>query len=278
MHVPSCPRPGLRPQACRLPAMRIVFLQGGAQPGRHRGAMALGDGAGNWLLLNLSPAVAQQLHSPGLRAQHSGLGDGKVRAVLLTGAQVEHLGGLLSLHQGAPIDLYATPAVFEALTTGVPVLPVLQHYCGVQWRVVPVAGDRLEAGFQVQGLPGLAFTALAIAAPAPAHLAHDGARQVGDSIALAVHDLATGQRLFCAPGLPQFGSTELAWMAQADCLLLDHPPPGARPAQAQRWREQLRRLPARHKLLLGTGQSEPIDPSWAEQGFHLAHDGLAIEL
>ncbi len=240
--------------------------------------MALGDGAGNWLLLNLSPAVAQQLHCPSLRAKHIGLGDGQVRAVLLTDAQVDHLGGLLSLHQGAPIDLYATPAVFEALTTGMPVLPVLQHYCGVQWRVVPIAGDRLVAGFQVQGLPGLAFTAIAIAAPAPAHLAHDGARQVGDSIALAVHDLASGQRLFCAPGLPQNGSTAMAWMEQADCLLLDSPGPEAAPGQAQRWCEQLRHLPARHKLLLRSDLAHKPDPGWAEQGFSLAHDGLAIDL
>ena len=258
--------------------MRIVFLQGGAAPGRQRGALALGDGAGNWVLLNLSPGVAQQLDSHALRQQHSGLGHGRVRAVLLTDAQVDHLGGLLSLHQGAPIDLYATPSVFEALTTGMPVLPVLQHYCGVHWRVVPVGGDTLVADFQVQGLPGLAFTAIAVRAPAPPHLAHDGARQVGDSIALAVHDLASGQRLYCAPGLPQFGSAEIAWMQQADCLLLDGPGPDTAPQQAQRWREQLASLPARRKLLVGAGAALPDGAAWAEMGFSLAHDGLAIDL
>ena len=302
--------------------MKILILRGGEpapqRPGddsrqrsrqstRSRGVIALGNGSGQWVLINMSPAVAQQLHSDTTLQHHRGLQDAELRAVVLTDAQVDHVGGLLSLRDGAAIDLYATPTVFEQLTTA---LPVLQHYCGVHWRVVPVAGDRRVAAFRVEGLPTLEFTAVATQAKQPPHLAHTEAPQVGDSIALAVVDLATGQRLFCAPGLAQLGAVELDWMHEADCLLLDALPapatawavPGADalaadqpadPTQAADaalltqppagqadlppWLATLRGLPARHKVLFcDTGDHQP--EAWADCGIAMARDGMEIDL
>jgi len=285
--------------------MKIVILRGGqalrrrreggsaAATTRERGVMALGNGSGRWVLVNMSPGVAHQLDSDLRLDSHLGLPEPDVRAVVLTDAQVDHVGGLLSLRDGAPIDLYATPAVFEQLTTALPVLPVLQHYCGVHWRVVPVAGDRRVASFRVEGMPSLEFTAVATHSPLPPHLAHlaSGEQpQVGDSIALAVRDLATGQRVFCAPGLTQIGATEFEWMREADCLLLDQLLPGPEDADAGSgeppWLGLLRGMPARHKVLFGgdPGGGEPgsapaqAGAGWAAQGIALAYDGMEIEL
>ena len=288
----------------RPPAMKIVILRGGsalrrrrdpnspAGSTRDRGVMALGNGAGRWVLVNMSPGVAHQLDSDLRLDSHLGLPEPDVRAVVLTDAQVDHVGGLLSLRDGAPIDLYATPAVFEQLTTALPVLPVLQHYCGVHWRVVPVGGDRRVASFRVEGMPTLEFTAVATQSPLPPHLAHatHTARreqpQVGDSIALAVQDLATGHRVFCAPGLSQIGSTEFEWMREADCLLLDNllPEAGTGAATAADatgnlpWLDLLRGMPARHKVLFADGPAVAAQPGWAAQGIALAYDGMEIEL
>jgi pyrroloquinoline quinone biosynthesis protein B len=207
-----------------------------------------------------------------------------VRAVVLTDAQVDHVGGLLSLRGGPAIDLYATPAVFEQLTSALPVLPVLQHYCGVHWQVVPVAGDRRVATFRVDGLPSLEFTAVATQGqPLPhlAHLAQGDAAQIGDSIALAVRDLTTGQRVFCAPGLARIGAAELEWMQGADCLLLDQAVdalPGTDGAAPVPWLSLLRDLPARHKVLFGPAPSDVARGDWADLGIALAYDGMEIEV
>lgn len=306
-HEPSCPKrsPARSSNApSGTPPVRIVILRGGATrrrrrdgtpagagSTRERGVMALGNGSGRWVLVNMSPAVAHQLDSDPRLDSHPGLAEPDVRAVVLTDAQVDHVGGLLSLRDGAPIDLYATPAVFEQLTTALPVLPVLQHYCGVHWHVVPVAGDRRVASFRVDGLPTLEFTALATQCPTPPHLAQGGdGPSVGDSIALAVRDLATGQRVFCAPGLAQIGATEFEWMREADCLLLDNPLPeggleatgaaeaaGAH-AEAQLWLALLRDMPARHKVLFGRPPAGAAARDWAAQGIALAYDGMEIEL
>ncbi len=277
-------------------AMKIVILRGGgglrrrrqatqAHATRERGVLALGDGSGRWVLVNMSPGVAQQLDSDPRLDEHPGLIEPEVRAVVLTDAQVDHVAGLLSLRDGPPVDLYATPAVFEQLTDTLPVLPVLQHYCGAHWRVVPVAGDRRVASFQVDGMPSLAFTAVATQTALPPHLAHLGRGeqpQVGDSIALAVQDLATGQRAFCAPGLAQIGATEFEWMRDADCLLLDSllPDAGSAAAEAadQPWLALLRGMRARHKVLFADGPAQRATQGWAEAGIALAYDGMEIQL
>ena len=258
--------------------------------------MALGNGNGQWVLVNMSPAVAHQLDSDIRLASHAGLCNAEVRAVVLTDAQIDHVGGLLSLRGGAPIDLYATPAVFEQLTTALPVLPVLQHYCGVHWRVMPVAGDRLVASFRVEGLPSLEFTAIATEGLRPPHLAHGEGPQVGDSIALAVQDLATGQRVFCAPGLARIGATELAWMQGADCLLLDglpaddngtgsdHDAGGSGSSNNDDDASDhaglclLRDLPARNKVLFCDTPNHTRQAAWAAVGIALAYDGMEIEV
>jgi len=254
--------------------MKIVLL---GDAGGEQGIAALGTGDGRWILINVSASVAQRLgrSAPGL--DHPGLREAEVRTLLLTDAHIEHVGGLLALRDGAPIDLYATPAVFEELTTVLPVLPVLQHYCGLHWRVVPVAGDQNVASFQVEGMPTLQFTAIATRVPPPPHAAHRNTPQVGDSIAIAVHDLATGQRVFCAPGLAQIGSTEFAWMREADCLLVDGQAAGAE-SDAPGWAELLPQMPARHKVIFGDGPQLGGRGKLAAMGIELAYDGMEIEL
>ena len=270
--------------------MKILILQGGTRPqrprnrpdtsaaSRCRGVMALGNGQGRWVLVNMSPAVAHQLDSDPRLDRHPGLADAEVRALLLTDPQVDHVGGLLSLRDGAPIDLYATPAVFEQLTTALPVLPVLQHYCGVHWQVVPVAGDRRVAEFRVEGLPSLAFTAVATQATPPPHLADSEPPKVGDSIALAVQDLNTGQRVFCAPGMARIGDAELDWMRGADCLLLDQQDGLHTGPEVPPWMAQLRHLPARHKVLFGPALLAAQRKACAGLGIALAYDGMEIEI
>lgn len=294
---PILPQGPRHPTARTPSTVKIVILRGGSTAARRRpasgpastrerGVTAIGDRHGRWVLVNMSPGVAHQLDSDERLDLHAGLPDADVRSVLLTDAQVDHVGGLLSLRDGAPIDLYATPAVFEALTTALPVLPVLQHYCGVHWHVVPVAGDRLQAEFRVDGMDDLVFTAVATRGCPPPHLDRATHDVVGDSIALAVLDLSTGQRALFAPGPATMEPPVIDWMAAADCLLVDSPSPangaGNTPdTPAGDWLSRLGALPARHKVLFGAASAAAAMagvPELASAGFALAYDGMAIEL
>ena len=259
----------LRGGPCRDGLMRPADERDPSSTGRH-GAIALSDLGEQWALVNVAPNVADQLAADPALVGHVGLRDGAVRSVVLTDAQVDHVSGLLSLRHGAPINLYATPAVFEVLSQNMPVLSVLQHYCGVHWHVIPVAGEATSAAFRVDGLPALEFTALATNGVAPPyvqeHAAHLG---TGLSIAIAVRDLLTGQRLFCAPGPHALGTTGLDWMRSADCVMVDDLASWPQGEPAGTWRAQ-------RKVVLGSRQ--PGQGGACPDGFETAYDGMVIDL
>lgn len=281
--------------------MKLVVLRGGneaiplnpitrsgASSTRAPGALAISGDQQRWVLVNISPSVAEQLGSDARLLRHRGLADAPVRAVVLTDAQVDHVTGLLSLRDGAPIHLYATPAVFEELTHTLPVLPMLEHYCGVHWHVIPVAGESREAVFRVEGQPTLEFTAIATDGPLPPHAASPAAPMVGETIALAVRDVVTGQRLMCARSLFEAGADAIEWMQQADCLLLGDDQADLRLDAAeqidagQMLLSELDRVGARRKLLMPipeTGLSAAVPTGLlARHGIELTADRMEIDL
>jgi hypothetical protein len=81
--------------------------------------------------------------------------------------------------------------------------------------------------------------------------------------------------------MTQFGTTEIDWMREADCLLVDSPAALASaepPHDAPQWMDMLRGMRARRKVLFthdGTGQRHD---ALADHGIELAYDGMEIEL
>lgn len=256
------------------------------QSSRTAGAAALSGDGRHWVLLNVSPAVARQLSTDARLLRHPGLPDAAVRTVVLTDAQMDHVTGLLSLRDGVPIHLYATPAVFEELTHEIPVLPVLQHYCGVHWHVIPVAGECRTATFHVDGQPMLEFTAVATEGPTPRHVSRADAPVVGETIALAVRDLVSGQRFFRAGSLSGAGETALEWMREADCVLVGNDAQSAAPRAAGDGQapscELFDGARASRRLLMARVDGEQPPSSGQSQtsrwGCEIADDRMEIEL
>lgn len=266
--------------------MKLVILRGGMLPagrraasrdpaptGRH-GVAALSDDAEGWALINVAPNVAEQLQTdPALRC-HSGLMDADTRSIILTDAQIDHVTGLLSLRDGAPIDLYATPAVFEVLSQQMPVLQVLQRYCGVHWHVIPVAGETLSASFRVEALPTLEFTALSTESQAALCALEPGTpTSTGLSVAIAVRDVMSDQRLFVSQGAQVLGGTELDWLRRADCVMLDdhtHWLDEEAQPSVPAWRAQ-------RKVMLRGQRPEELHRA-STDGFEVAYDGMVIDL
>ncbi|MDP9968276.1 pyrroloquinoline quinone biosynthesis protein B [Variovorax paradoxus] len=274
---------------------------------RTQSSVAVSADGESWVLLNASPDIGQQIRShPQLHPRH-GLRDTPIKAVVLMDAQIDHVAGLLGLREGPRIDLYATPCVFEDLTTSFPVLGVLEHYCGTRWHMLAVAGTQTRVDFGVAGFPSLRFTAVAIPGKAPPYSPHRRGQAVGDNIALRIEDLQGGRRLFYAPGLAEIGPEELRWMHDADCLLLDgtfwtedemrHAGLGTRSASDMGHLPQtgtgpragmvdaLRATPARRKVLTHINNSNPIlDAASAQRqelerhGIEVAYDGMEISL
>lgn len=274
---------------------------------RTQSSIAVSADGESWVLLNASPDIGQQIRShPQLHPRH-GLRDTPIKAVVLMDAQIDHVTGLLGLREGPCIDLYATPCVFEDLTTGLPLLDVLQHYCGTRWHMLPVAGDQVSAEFEIEGFASLRFTALAIPGKAPPYSPHRREQMVGDNIALLIEDRRDGRRLFYSPGLAEVGNQELRWMSNADCLLVDgtfweedemqraglsgktatemgHLPQSASAVRTGMV-DVMRATTARRKVLIHINNSNPILDEGSPQrrvleahGIEVSYDGMEITL
>ncbi|WP_077001934.1 pyrroloquinoline quinone biosynthesis protein PqqB [Variovorax sp. KK3] len=188
---------------------------------RTQSSIAVSADGESWVLLNASPDIGQQIRDHAQLHPRHGLRSTPIKAVVLMDAQIDHVTGLLGLREGPCLDVYATPCVFEDLTTVFPVLSVLEHYCGTRWHMLPIAGSQTSAAFVVDGMPSLRFKAVAIPGKAPPYSPHRQEQAVGDNIALLVEDVVDGRRLFYSPGLAEVGTQELQWMSDADCVLVD---------------------------------------------------------
>ncbi|CAN7758486.1 pyrroloquinoline quinone biosynthesis protein PqqB [Variovorax sp. LjRoot84] len=274
---------------------------------RTQSSIAVSADGDSWVLLNASPDIGQQIRSHPQLHPRQGLRDTPIKAVVLMDAQIDHVTGLLGLREGPCIDLYATPCVFEDLTTGLPLLNVLQHYCGTRWHMLPVAGDRVSAEFEIEGFASLRFTALAIPGKAPPYSPHRREQMVGDNIALLIEDRRDGRRLFYSPGLAEVGNQELRWMSDADCLLVDgtfweedemqraglsgktatemgHLPQSASAVRTGMV-DVMRATTARRKVLIHINNSNPILDEGSPQrrvleahGIEVSYDGMEITL
>ena len=187
---------------------------------RTQSSIAVSANGSDWVLINASPDILTQIRAtpvlqPGRSARDTG-----IAAVMLMDAQIDHVTGLLMLREGKPMPLYCTASVWDDLTTGLPLVHVLSHYCGVQWHLLP-ANHTSMSSMQLPGIEGIRFTPLALTSKAPPYSPHRDMRQPGDNIGLVIENMANGKKLFYAPGLGEIEPHIEAAMHAADCLLVD---------------------------------------------------------
>ncbi|HKR39102.1 MAG TPA: pyrroloquinoline quinone biosynthesis protein PqqB [Paraburkholderia sp.] len=175
-----------------------------------------GDGV-EWVLVNASPDLLAQLRShPDLQPARA-TRDSALAAVVLTDAQIDHVTGLLMLRERtSPLPLYACAPVLDDLSGGLPLVPLLGHYCGVEAHTV-MPGEP----FTIAACTGLRFTALPVESKPPPYSPRREASAPGDNIALLIEDVAAGTRALYAPGLAQMSTDVLGTMRHADLVLVD---------------------------------------------------------
>lgn len=295
---------GLPQWNCNCENCTQARLPGGRVTPRTQSSIAISKNGFDWVLVNASPDLLTQLRAnPALQPARSRRDSG-IAAVLVTDAQIDHVTGLLMLRERTtPLPLYATSPVFEDLSTGLPLVPALSHYCGVERHEIA-----LSEPFVIEPLAGIRFTAIPVESKAPPYSPHRNAAVPGDNIALIVEDTATGARAFYAPGLAQISEDVGAAMRSAQLVLVDgtfwtdtemidlglsRKRAGEIGHLSQCGRDgepgmiaHLDALPAgTRKLLIHINNTNPIlDPRSAEhaqiraRGIELAEDGLQLEV
>ncbi len=177
---------------------------------RTQSSLAIRSEEGPWFLVNASPDLRQQLETLG-PGPVDGVRAPPVAGVLLTDAEIDHTAGLLLLRESAaPLRVLGAAGVRRALTDGYPVLPMLEYYCGAEWRT-------LEPG-QAQSLDGSSLSVESFATGGDAPRYFDGELEASGFV---FRDRATGGVVTYVPGLGAWEDGVAARLAASDVALVD---------------------------------------------------------
>lgn len=191
---------------------------------RTQESVAVAANGADWVLLNASPEIRQQIESfEGLHPRaprHS-----PIAAIVLTNGDLDHVLGLLSLRESHPLVVYATERMRAGFTEDNVLYRTLQRFPEqVTWR--PLKLGREEALASADGRPsGLLVEAVPVPGKAPIHLEHRAggalAAEAEDNIGLRIREAATGRRLAYFPAAGGVTPAVRDALADADCVFFD---------------------------------------------------------
>lgn len=185
---------------------------------RTQSSVAISDDGIDWALFNTSPDILQQIKSFSASQPARTLRDTGIQSVFLLDAQIDHTTGLLMLREhNTPLNLFTTAPVHEDLSTGNPLLKVLDHYCGINWTEVNLDNSSIN----LPGALAVNISPIALTSNAPPYSPRRDKPVAGDTLGVLMHDTQSGKKLFYAPGLGTMEPAVWDAMQQADVVLVD---------------------------------------------------------
>jgi pyrroloquinoline quinone biosynthesis protein B len=170
-----------------------------------------GDGV-HWALLNASPDLRSQIQSTPKLHPRDGARDSPIRAVVLTGAEIDQTAGLLSLRERWPFVLYGTAATLAAVAAN-PMFGALASDVVTRRAVVP--------GEVVDLLPDVEAELFLVPGKVPLYL-EDEVPVIDESAAnVGIELRADGKRLTFVPGAAALTPALKTRLARADVVLFD---------------------------------------------------------
>ena len=184
----------------------------GRVPSLSQSSIAVSADGRDWAIINASPDIRSQLAAtPALHP--TGPREVPLRAVLVTNGDIDHVAGLLTLRESQRFDLFATPAIHQALAGNTMMAAVNPDF-------VPRRAVALDQPFELA--PGLTATIFAVPGKVP--LYQEGAvvetGLIGETT-VGVELTAGGRRALYIPGCAELPDWLTARIAGADTLLFD---------------------------------------------------------
>ncbi|MCG8561179.1 MAG: pyrroloquinoline quinone biosynthesis protein PqqB [Hyphomicrobiales bacterium] len=191
---------------------------------RTQSALAVSANERDWVLLNASPDIRQQIDAT--PALHPRPGDGirnsPIAAVILTNGDVDHVAGLLSLREGQPFTLYASSRVLQALAANSIFNVLAPEKVGRQSMTpgtpFPIAGPAGETGLSAEAFVVPGKVALYLEDP---EAGENFGTEEGDTIGLKISDTAAGTSFFYIPGCATLDDALVERLRAAALLFFD---------------------------------------------------------
>jgi pyrroloquinoline quinone biosynthesis protein B len=198
---------------CRCPVCRLAWEGDGRVKFCTQASVAVSADGDHWLLLNASPDLRAQLNATRALHPRDGLRHSPIDAVVLTGAEIDQVAGLLNLRERQAFALYGTAESLAALAAN-PMFDALG--AGV------VARRTVAPGTPFRPAPGLAAEPFTVPGKVPLYLER-GEPEVGAETGanVGVEIAAGGARLAYVPGAAAMTPALHARLARADAVLFD---------------------------------------------------------
>jgi pyrroloquinoline quinone biosynthesis protein B len=198
---------------CRCSVCRLAWAGDARVRPRTQASLAISANGEDWILANASPDLPEQLRRTSVLHPRGTVRTSPIKAVVLTGAEIDQVTGLLSLRERQPFALYATGetlalirhnSVFDALSADV----VIRH------RIVPRVPFALPGGLQAElfEVPG----------KAPLYVeGDDPATAIETGGTVGAEFVAGARRILFIPGAAAVNAQIRERMARADLLFFD---------------------------------------------------------
>jgi pyrroloquinoline quinone biosynthesis protein B len=201
--------------------LRAGTFRGGA---RTQAQLAVSPAPSNWLLLNASPDLRQQLERDTEFAPSGSLRSSPIRGVALTSADADCVLGLLHLREFQPLEIYATDGVRRVLTEENSLFRTLERSRPpVRWNTL--RSDRPTPIFSrgsVEDDVSLCCRAVRLGGDFPDYVSERLRSNLPKEEAVIGLEVTQGEkRLFYAPSLPGRGEEWKRSLAQSQLAFLD---------------------------------------------------------
>jgi pyrroloquinoline quinone biosynthesis protein B len=187
---------------------------------RLHASLAVSAAGDRWVVCNAGPDVQQQInHFSPLLPAATVRGTG-ISTILLNGADLDEVLGLLLLREGAPLRVYGTSRVRDALSGTFGLLEVMRAYSGIDWQSFQLDADvaLLGADGAATGLRCIPFS---VAGGPPPYAGRRSEGTPEDTVGLLLTEESTGKRLAYVPSCGAITTELVAILQSADCVFFD---------------------------------------------------------
>jgi pyrroloquinoline quinone biosynthesis protein B len=198
---------------CRCPVCQLAWAGDPRARPRTQASLAVSANGEDWVLINASPDLPEQLRrSPALHPRSKPRGS-PIKAIVLTGAEIDQVAGLLSLRERQPFMLCATA----------PTMALIEENSMFEVLARDQVERRIEAFDVPCSLPGgLTAELFAVPGKVPLYLEGESPDTMSESNGTAGLELrAGGARLVFIPGAAAVTASMWERMDWADAVLFD---------------------------------------------------------
>jgi pyrroloquinoline quinone biosynthesis protein B len=184
---------------------------------RTQAQLAWSTTPGEWTLVNASPDLRAQIDATPELWPRNGPRHSPIRDVILTGAEVDQMLGILLLREFHCFHIHATPAVRRILTEDNSIFGVLARFSGqVTWHELSLDGASSAGGARIESIP------LAASFPGFVNSSRAAGLNLAEAaIGMIVTPITGGGTLAFLPGVGSVPDALLERLETCDYVLFD---------------------------------------------------------